>query len=84
MVLNQILSIIQDKFTMRKDSKFREFIVEKLNRNYNETYTIMKLIFSFSTKIGDYGGGRYTKDDKTDHVLELKSSMEEMILVNMK
>ena len=31
----------------------------------------MKLIFSFSTKIADYGGGRYTKDDKTDHVLEL-------------
>lgn len=37
----------------------------------------MKLIFSFSTKIGDYGGGRYTKDDKTDHVLELyKVAME--------
>ena len=31
----------------------------------------MKLIFSFSTKIGDYGGGRYTKDDKTEYVLEL-------------
>ena len=37
----------------------------------------MKLIFSFSTKIGDYGGGRYTKDDKTDHVLKLyKVAME--------
>ena len=37
----------------------------------------MKLTFSFSTKIGDYGGGRYTKDNKTDHVLDLyKISME--------
>jgi len=37
----------------------------------------MNLIFSFSTHIGDYKGGRYTKDDKTDHVLELyKVAME--------
>ena len=37
----------------------------------------MNLIFSYSTHIGDYKGGRYTKDNKTDHVLELyKISME--------
>ena len=45
----------------------------------------MKLIFSFSTKIGDYGGGRYTKDDKTDHVLELyKVAMERQMILVMK
>ena len=37
----------------------------------------MNLIFSYSTHIGDYKGDRYTKDNKTDHVLELyKISME--------
>lgn len=37
----------------------------------------MTLIFSFSTHIGDYKGGRYTKDNETDHVLKLyKISME--------
>jgi hypothetical protein len=37
----------------------------------------MTLIFSFSTHIGDYIGGRYTKDNKTDHILKLyKISME--------
>lgn len=37
----------------------------------------MKLIFSFSTHISDYGGGRYTVNDRTDHVLKLyKISME--------
>ena len=37
----------------------------------------MKLFFSYSTHIGDYGGNRFTKFDKTDEVLELyKISME--------
>ena len=37
----------------------------------------MNLIFSFSTHIGDYNGGRYTKDNKIDHILKLyKISME--------
>lgn len=37
----------------------------------------MNLIFSFSTHIGDYKGGRYTKDNKIDHILKLyKISME--------
>jgi hypothetical protein len=37
----------------------------------------MKLIFSFSKNIGDYGGGRYTVLDKNNHVLDLyKVSMQ--------
>ena len=37
----------------------------------------MNLIFSFSKRIGDYGGGRYTLLDKNDHVLDLyKVSMQ--------
>ena len=37
----------------------------------------MKLIFSFSKNIGDYGGGRYTVLDENDHVLDLyKVSMQ--------
>jgi len=44
----------------------------------------MNLIFSYSTHIGDYKGGRYTKDNKTDHVLELyKISMEEQRILDM-
>ena len=31
----------------------------------------MNLIFSYSIHIGDYKGGRFTKDDKTDKVLNL-------------
>ena len=37
----------------------------------------MKLIFSFSKNIGDYGGGRYTVLDRNDHVLDIyKVSMQ--------